>query len=71
MGRSVMKFSKTFTVKGNSDRVFELTEKYVQGMKFKIKNEVKPTLMVLERGSGWGSFSSSKIENSKTALTMK
>jgi hypothetical protein len=65
-----MRFSKAFTVKGNIERAFELTEKYVQGMKFNIKNSVHPTLLVLERGSRWGSFASTKIENVKTTLTI-
>jgi hypothetical protein len=65
-----VKFSKGFSVKGNVERAFELTEKYVQGMKFNVKNSVHPTLLVLERGSGWGSFTSHKIENSKTVLTI-
>jgi len=65
-----MKFSKTFEVSGNIERAFELTENYVQGMKFTVKNAVRPTLLVLERGSRWGSFSSTKIENSKTTLTI-
>jgi hypothetical protein len=65
-----MKFTKAFEVKGNLDRAFELTEKYVQGMNFKIRNEVRPSRIILERGSGWGSVTSSKIENSKTVLTI-
>lgn len=65
-----MRFSKTFTVKGNAERAFELTEKYVQGMKFNVKNAVRPTLLVLERGSRWASFTSSKIEDDKTTLTI-
>lgn len=65
-----MRFSKTFTVKGKIERAFELTEKYVQGMKFNIRNTVHPTLLVLERGSRWGSFTSHKIENSRTILTI-
>jgi hypothetical protein len=65
-----VRFSKEFTVKGNMERAFELTEKYVQGMKFNVKNTVHPTLLVLERGGHWGSFTSHKIENSKTVLTI-
>ena len=65
-----MKFTKSFTVKGNIDRAFDLTEKYVQGMKFNIKNEAKPNLLVLERGNTWGSVASTAIENVKTVLTI-
>jgi len=65
-----MRFSKSFTVKGNSERAFELTERYVQGMKFRVKNAVPPVLLVLERGGSWGSFASFKIENCKTVLTI-
>ena len=65
-----MRFSKTFIVKGKPERAFELTEKYVQGMKFSIKNAVHPTLLVLERGSRWASATSSKIEDNKTILTI-
>jgi hypothetical protein len=59
-----------FSVKGELNKAFDLTEKYVQGMKFKIKNEVKPTLLMLERGSRWGSIGSTKIEATKTTLTI-
>jgi len=65
-----MRFSKFFTVEGKIERAFDLTEKYVQGMKFNIKNAVRSTLLVLERGSGWASFTSTKIENCKTTLTI-
>ncbi len=65
-----MKFSKTFAVRGNMDRAFDLSEKYVLGMKFKIKNEVKPSLMVLDRGSGIGSTLGTKIEDCRTILTI-
>jgi hypothetical protein len=65
-----MKFSKSFTVKGSIEKAFDLTEKYVSGMKFKIVNSVKPTLLVLKRGSTSGSFTSFKIEDAKTSLTI-
>ena len=65
-----MRFSKSFTVKGKIERAFDLTEKYVQGMKFNIKNAVRPTLLVLERGSGLAAFTSTKIEDCKTTLTI-
>jgi len=65
-----MKFSKGFTVKGNIERVFELTEKYVSGMKFRIENSAKPSLLVLKRGDTTGSIFSHKIENSKTTLSI-
>ena len=65
-----MKFSKTFTVKGNVEKVFDLTEKYVTGMKFKITNSQKPTLLILKRGGTLGSITSFKIENVKTTLTL-
>lgn len=65
-----MKFSKGFSVKGNIDRVFELTEKYVSGMKYRVENSVKPTLLVLKRGSTLGSLFSFKVENVKTILTI-
>jgi hypothetical protein len=67
---ALLYYSKTFSVKGDLNKAFDLTEKYVQGMKFKIKNEVKPTLLVLERGSRWGSIGSTKIESTKTTLTI-
>ena len=65
-----MKFSKAFTVKGNIEKVFDLTEKYISGMKFKIANSHKPTLLILKRGGTLGSFNSFKIENVKTTLTV-
>ncbi len=65
-----MRFSKAFTVKGNVERAFELTEKYVQGMKFRIENSAKPTLLVLKRGSTLGSLFSFKVEDVKTTLTI-
>jgi hypothetical protein len=65
-----MRFSREFTVRGNVERAFDLTEKYVQGMKFNVKNAVRPTLLVLERGGHLGSFTSTKIENCKTTLTI-
>lgn len=65
-----MKFTKAFTVKGIVEKAFGLTEKYVSGMKFKIANSAKPNLLVLKRGSTLGSFTSHKIENSKTTLTI-
>jgi len=65
-----LKFSKTFTVKGNIERVFDLTEKYISGMKFKIANSHKPTLLILKRGGTLGSLVSFKIENIKTTLTL-
>ncbi|MEM1552151.1 MAG: hypothetical protein QW734_05495 [Candidatus Bathyarchaeia archaeon] len=65
-----MKFTKAFTVKGNIEKVFDLTQKYVSGMKFKIVYSVKPTLLILERGSTLGSLTSCKIEDCKTTLTI-
>lgn len=69
-----MKYAKTFTVKGNIERAFDLTEKYVQGMKFSIKNAIKPTLLVAERGSrsasAFGFAGGHKIENCKTVLAI-
>ena len=65
-----MKFSKAFTVKGNVEKVFDLTEKYVSGMKFKIMNSQKPMLLILKRGGTLGSLFSFKIENVKTTLTI-
>ena len=65
-----MKFAKTFVVKGEVNRVFELTEKYVQEMKLKIINELKPTLMVLELENGWGSVLNTNKENARTTLAI-
>jgi len=67
---SDLKFSRAFTVKGDIERAFDLTEKYISGMKFTIVNSARPTLLVLNRGSALGSFFSFKVENVRTTLTI-
>ena len=39
-------------------------------MKFRTESAVKPNMLVLERGSVWGSLTSFKVENVKTTLTI-
>jgi len=65
-----VKFSQVFTMKGNIERVFELSERCVSDMKFKVKRSVKPTLLILGRGNISGSLSSFKIDDVKTELTI-
>lgn len=65
-----MRFSRMLKVKGNIERAFDLTEKYMLGMKFEIVESNRPTLLVLKRGSSWGALFSTKIENYKTKLTI-
>ena len=65
-----MQFSKSFTVKGDLNKTFDLIESYVQGMKFKTTNFVRPNFLILERGSRWGSRTSTKIEQPKTTLNI-
>lgn len=65
-----MKYSKTLEVKGDIERAFELTQSYTSGMKFRTESAVKPNMLVLKRGSAWGSLTSFKVENVKTTLTI-
>lgn len=65
-----MKFTRSFIVKGDSEKAFDLAQKYFSGMNFKIVDAVKPILLVLERGTKLGSWTSFKIENVKTKLTI-
>jgi len=65
-----MKYSKTFEVKGDIERAFELTRSYTSGMKFRIESAVKPNMLLLKRGSVWGSLTTFKVENVKTTLTI-
>lgn len=63
-----MRFSKSFTVEGGIDRVFELIQAFISGMKFKLEHADKPNTLVLKRGSKHPlSF---KIENYRTELTI-
>jgi len=65
-----VKFSKSFTVKGNIEKVFELSELCLSDMKFRVERSVRPTLLVLGRGNFSGSLSSFNIDNVKTVLTI-
>ncbi len=44
-----MQFTESFLIEGDQNKAFDLLEKYVEGMKFKVKNVVRPNLLVLER----------------------
>ncbi|MEM2373870.1 MAG: hypothetical protein QXI11_05450 [Thermoproteota archaeon] len=59
-----------FNIKGDLEKVFDLTERYMSAMKFRIVNSVKPSLLVLERGSVWAPLYSFKVEDYKTTLTI-
>ena len=63
-------FSKTFLVKGNVSRTFDLAKKYVSGMRFKIVNDLKPKQLVLVRGSALGLLVSKRVEDLRTTLTI-
>ena len=63
-----MQFTESFLIEGDQNRAFDLLEKYVEAMKFKVKNLVRPNLFVLERGSRLGSVASTQIEDVKTTL---
>ena len=65
-----MKFSKSFTVKGNIRKVFELTKEYTSMMKFQIVNQNKPNFISLKRGSPLGSLTSSETENAEIELNI-
>ena len=70
-GVAHMKFSKSFTVKGSIERVFELTEKYRwERMNFRIERSTRPTLLVLKRGSTLGSLFTFRVEYARTTLTI-
>jgi L-lactate utilization protein LutC len=68
-----VRLTKSFSIKGDVNRAFELAEKYVQGLKFSRKIEIKPTLLVLERGNGaraLANIGTTKIKNAKTTLSI-
>jgi hypothetical protein len=65
-----VKFSKSFTVKGNIESVFELSKRCVSDMKFMEERSIKPTMLVLGRGNISGSLSSFNINDVKTVLTV-
>ena len=65
-----MKFSKSFTVKGDIEKTFHFIQVYLPRQNCKTKNLIQPLQLVLERGSQWGSWASFKIENTKTLLTI-
>jgi len=65
-----MKFSKSFTVKGDIGKVFELTKEHMSNMKFQIVNQNTPNFISLKRGSRLGSLTSSETENAETELSI-
>ena len=63
-----MKLSRGFSVKGATERAFELTQSYVTGMNYHVESSNKPNLLALRRGSKW--TLSTKIENVLTKLAI-
>jgi len=65
-----MRVTLAFMVKGNIERVFELSEQCVSDMKFRVERSAKPRLLVLGRENISGSLSSFNIGDVKTELTI-
>ena len=63
-----LKLSRGFTVKGSIERVFELTQSYISGMKYIVESSNKPNLLVLKRGRNYPL--SLKVEDYSTKLTI-
>jgi len=64
-----MKITKSFTVTGNGEKIFELIQSFMSAMKYQIVNANSPNILVLKRGSKHPLFSF-KIENLYTELNI-
>ena len=70
IGVNGMELIRAFTVRGNIEKVFDLSENYISRTKFKIVKSIRPRQLILKRGNTLGSLVSYKIENYKTTLTI-
>lgn len=63
-----MQFSRTFKVRGNIWKVFELTTEFFSKTSFHVENIIKPELLFLSRGNIFGSLLDFDIQKVRTEL---
>lgn len=65
-----MKFSRIFSVKADSRKVFELAREFFEKTQFVIRKAVIPVFIVLDRGTRLGSFTGTELGRYRTTLTV-
>ena len=62
------KMVKSFTINGNQEMIFDIVKNYLPVLKFTIQTSQKPVLIVAIRGSKFGKWLATTVENVPTIL---
>ena len=65
-----MKYARAFEVRGEIEKIFQMTQSYASGIGFRTETAVRPDMVVLKRGSVLGSLTSFRVEKVMTILTI-